>query len=104
MLRFINGIQVDATGASLPGAPQLSEGEVARLLAADAETQRLHQIAAGAERRLADEHNAGFGYRADDFTAWAAGRQLTTTQRMEAKRLVADLGWSIDRVARHLRV
>lgn len=104
MLRFVDGIQVDARGNSAPGAPQLTSAQVQAALARDAQEQVLHDIAAGASKSMGADRAAGFGYGSADFASWCSGKGLTTTQRMEAKRLINDLGLPLEQVARRLRV
>jgi hypothetical protein len=104
MLRFIDNVQCDAAGNSLPGAYRLTDAEVASALADDAKRHQLTRIAAAADDRLATRHFYGLGYKESDFEDWATGKSLTTTQRMEAKRLITDFGLPIDQVAQRLRV
>jgi hypothetical protein len=105
MLRFVDGIQVDERGNSRPGAVRFTELEVQAALARDAEEQRLVSVAAAAERRMVGRVSAGrLDYCESDFQEWANARHLTPGQKMEIKRLVTDLGYTLEQAARRLRI
>jgi hypothetical protein len=67
MLRFIDN-QVDAAGNSVPGAYRLTDAEVAKAQIHAAGDAQLSQVAA-ADKRMAADLGAGFGYNSADFEA-----------------------------------
>jgi hypothetical protein len=86
------------------GASQISARPAASKAAAqlaEIQAQGLGRVAASAQERLeaSDGH-----YDMNDFDVFVRAKRLTTTQCMEAKRLISDLGMTLDQALTKLRI
>jgi hypothetical protein len=98
MLRFINGLQVDRFGTSVPGAYPLTAEQQAGIQLAEIKAQKLGSIAASAADRLGqDPTNIG------ELDRLCASGGFTIAQRMHIKREVLERGRSLADALKTLR-
>ena len=96
-MRFINGLQVDQHGNSVPGAFHMTQEQQDAAQFHEIQAAKLGQIAASAEERLAG------GVNEADIDKLCAASGLTISQRIYLKTAVLRRHEPLDKVLAQLR-